>query len=150
MEGLTNQVHLSDEELLDGFYAGSLPGEHLNRCAECRARLKDLSGQRLALETDYRPEDELGFDFLAAQRRRIYTRIDQRQSGGWFVGVRRWATAAGVIVAIGGGLAVVEQQHRSQLERERLSDAQLVADVSQFAASSEPQPAAPLRALFAE
>jgi hypothetical protein len=43
-----------------------------------------------------------------------------------------------------------EQKHQRDLANDRVSDAQLAQDVSRMAQDSEPQPTAPLQALFEE
>lgn len=151
---MDNQLteHLSSEAILAYLYASDDEGDkvsrHLAGCETCRSRVAALPEARKAVEQEYRPENEISFDFLTAQRQRIYSRIDQERRFGWLFVARRWATAAALIVAFASGLAIYE--HSTTPQQPNISDAQLAGEVSQFAANSTPQPAEPISALFQE
>jgi hypothetical protein len=133
--------HLTDDELIASLY---VPDErtHVANCQQCADRLCNLRTRRQELESDYRPEDGVSFEFLAAQRRRIYARIDGEGNPGL-----RWALAAALVIVFSGAV-LVEQHNAAEQSKAHVSDAELAAEVSQFADSPEPEPAAPLRALF--
>ena len=64
--------------------------------------------------------------------------------------MRRWASAAATLLVLGGGLMVYEEHHEQAVMNDKISDAQLAAQVSSMALDSEPQSTAPLQALFEE
>lgn len=139
--------HWTDEQLVAHLYGVEGGEGHFESCPECRARLSQLQANRAGTEAGF--EDAVSFDFLAAQRRKIYARLTER--GSWWsrVQIRRWASAAATVLVLGGGLLVYEER-REQAAHNRLSDAQLAQQVSSMAQDSEPQPTAPLQALFEE
>lgn len=93
---------------------------------------------------------DVSFEFLAAQRRRIYSKVTQPVRWWSHFEVRRWVSAAATLLAVGGGLLLYEENHRQQLMDNKVSDAQLAQEVSSMAQDSEPQPTAPLQKLFEE
>ncbi len=140
-------VHLSDEQLIAHLYGVEPEDTHLESCEECHARLFQMQANRATAEAGL--EEAVGFDFLAAQRRKIYARLSDRS--GWWSGahVRRWASAGATVLVLGGGLLLYEER-RQQATENRVSDAQLAQQVSSMAQDFEPQPTAPLQALFEE
>lgn len=144
--------HLADEEILGFLYAGAAQESrvalHLANCADCRRLLQSMPAQRAATEQHYSAANDVSFEFLTAQRRSIYARIERQENAGWWFGTRRWVAAAGLAVALASGVAVYEQQTRPP--QPAISDAQLAAEVGQFANDSTPQPAEPISALFEE
>lgn len=142
--------HWTDEQLVEHIYGVGPEDKHLEGCLECQGRLASFRQHRQAVERSA-GGDGVTFDFLAAQRRNIYARLADRTSWWPRLGVRRWATAAAAAVALTGGIVVYEntQQHSLQA-RNKISDAQLAQEISQIASDSEPQPIAPLQALFEE
>jgi hypothetical protein len=98
------------------------------------------SSSTAALEPD--------FDFLSAQRRRIYQHISnpQRHSLVWRVAP---ALAASLVLVL-GLLLFNQQRDRDAKVVARPTDAQLVEYVGGAATNPEPAPVAPLQALFQE
>lgn len=145
-----SSTHLSEEEVLSSLYGLVPPGGHLANCPECQARAAALQNACSAVEREYATADAVSADFLAAQRRRIYARLDSRPASLWNIGVRRRASTAAALLVIGGGLAFLTERHPVQVAQEspKVSDEQLAQEIGQFAAESEPEPAEPLRALF--
>ncbi len=149
--------HWTDEQMIDYLYGIGPEDNHLAACKECADRLTVLVSNRSAVEES--AGEGLHSDFLAAQRRKIYARIDERSS--WWSSQRlwRWASAAAAVTVVGGGLAVLEQtqsldlvhhvEQKAQISS-KISDDQLADEVSLLADTPEPQPTAPLQALFAE
>ena len=135
--------HWTDEQLIEHLYGVGPEDGHLQICGECQARLSAAQSVRLRLETDLASDSEpAGYDFLMAQRRRIYARLNEPAKS-W---TGHWAPALAMLVALAGGLVIYDHGFR----QERVSDAQLAREVSCMASDSEPPSTAPLHALFEE
>jgi hypothetical protein len=144
--------HWTDDELIQHLY-GVGPGDgHVNGCRECQARLSAAETERRALEADLSESshEEASYDFLMAQRRRIYAKLSQPANLWTSISVGRWAPAAAALLVLAGGVVVYDQRARQGTVNRHVSDAQLAEDVSCMAVDSEPQSTAPLRALFEE
>jgi len=134
--------HWTDEQLIEYLYGvGPIDG-HIDRCRDCQARLSGMPIRRRLVEESAPADDAVTFDFLAAQRRSIYARL----SGAAHLR-RRWASAAALLV-LGVSVLVYEQKRQPVIPEDQISDADLAQTVSLMAQDSEPQPAAPLQALF--
>ncbi len=140
--------HWTDEQLIAHLYDLGPDDGHIHGCAVCQERLSNMQASRRAIEAAESPGN-VGFDFLAAQRRRIYARLTQPVHWWSQFEIRRWVSAAATILAIGGGLLLYEENHRQQM-MDKVSDAQLAQEVSSMAQDAEPQPTAPLQELFDE
>ncbi len=142
--------HWTDEQLVEHIYGVGPEDGHLESCLECQGRLASFRQHRQAIERSA-GSDGVTFDFLAAQRRNIYARLADRTPWRSRLRMRRWATAAAAAVALTGGIIVYENTQQHSLEaRNKISYAQLAQEISQIASDSEPQPIAPLQALFEE
>jgi predicted anti-sigma-YlaC factor YlaD len=135
--------HWTDEELVAHVYGVGPEKGHLDQCAECQGRFASMLAHRNMLERSA-PQKDVSVEFLAAQRRSIYARLTISQH--W--PLRRWASVATGVLIMGGGMLVYQQQRH--MVDNRISDAQLAADVSRMAADAEPDSTAPLQALFEE
>ncbi len=90
------------------------------------------------------PEPEVSSEFLAAQRRSIYRRLDQPRRNRMSL---RWALSfALVLMMLAGGLTL-ERRHKSA---PALSDEQLFSDLSAMEQSNEPKAIQPMHGLFQE
>ncbi|MDD1749814.1 MAG: hypothetical protein LUO89_08055 [Methanothrix sp.] len=135
--------HLSEDVLLDALYgiAGVEAEAHAGACPECAGRLSELRQRAKAAAAS-----EISDEFLAAQRRKIYQRIERPARGLWW-----WAP----VVAVAGALVVgvfVYRPHRDvkPVASAEVSDAQLFNDVYSLERTPEPSAAAPVHALFEE
>ena len=128
--------HLSDDQLLDRLYGLAEHDPHLEACGECARRWSELRQRRATMAA---PE-EVSFDVLAAQRRKIYARLGERPRG-----QMKWvpAVAAAGLLAIGALLYSPE----APLHPEP-ADAQLFSEVYSMEQSTEPRAAAPIHSLF--
>ena len=89
---------------------------------------------------------EIPVEFLAAQRKKIYERIEQPSRMQWL-----WAPGLAAACALAIGLFVYHPAaQKPQQKRAEISDAQLFGDVYSMEQSLEPAAAAPARALFEE
>ena len=139
--------HWTDEQLIASLYDAGPEDSHLHECVLCWERLSALQANRSRLE---RETDDVDFAFLAAQRRRIYTRLAEpvRPWSGLRL-VRRWASAVAALLVLGGGFMAVEQyQYRHEPTGPRISDVQLAQEMSRMSQDLEAPPVAPLQGLF--
>jgi predicted anti-sigma-YlaC factor YlaD len=140
--------HWTDEQLIEHLYGVGLEASHIDTCDYCRQRLADMKAQRRMVDTVAAVRaNEVPADLLAAQRRSIYARLE-RESG-WMAAwhIRRWAATCATVAILGGATFLFEQQHTQPVQN-KMSDAQLVQEVSQIASDQEPAPVAPLQGLF--
>ena len=142
---MSGHEHLSEDTLLDAVYgvAGNDAETHLRGCANCAQRLHEWQEKRAALAASIEMPD----DFLAAQRRRIYERIERPSRRHWL-----WAPGLAAACALAVGIFVYHpatQQHPVSKSPE-ISDAQLFRDIYSMEQTPEPAAVAPARALFEE
>jgi hypothetical protein len=140
---MSGHEHLSEDSLLDAIYGIATKGAeaHLGVCAECARRLSEWHGTRSA-EAE---SADISGEFLAAQRKQIYARIERPLSKQWL-----WAPGlAGCALA----LVIFAYHPAPKAPREAhadMSDAQLFGEVYSMEQSLEPAAVAPARALFEE
>jgi hypothetical protein len=130
--------HLNDDELLDRLYGLADAPEHLESCADCARRWNQLRERRAEIAAPR----EVSREFLAAQRRKIYSRLGENPHG-----QRKWipaALAAACLLAI--GLFVYRPEPPRQ--HPDSADAQLFSEVYSMEQTTEPRAAAPIHALF--
>lgn len=137
--------HWTEEELLAHLYGVGPEDGHVSKCSECEARLNRMRLARHTHEAQYNAQDDVSFEFLAAQRRQIYSRISQPGA----TLIRRLAPMLAASLVLAGGLVFMKTQGRHEsVVQVKASDTQLVEDVGRMAMDPEPAPTAPLRALF--
>jgi len=69
--------HWTNEEMLAHVYGVGPEDNHPDRCLECRQAVKNLEATHVSML----PTQEPDYQFLAAQRRAIYARIETRRGG---------------------------------------------------------------------
>ncbi len=142
---MSGHEHLSEDTLLDAVYgiAGNEADSHLRRCTDCAQRLHEWHEKRAASVASV----EIPGEELAAQRRKIYERIERPSSKRWL-----WAPGLAAACALAMGIFVYhpapQQQHGNKPVE--ISDSQLFGDIYSMEQSPEPAAAAPVRALFEE
>ena len=150
---MSGHEHLSEDGLLDAVYgiAGNEADAHLHGCADCTQRLHEWHEKRAASAANV----EIPGEFLAAQRRKIYERIERPSRKRWL-----WAPGLAAACALAVGVFVYHpvlqplvqypaaQQQAGQ--RAEISDAQLFGDIYSMEQAVEPAASAPVRALFEE
>jgi hypothetical protein len=145
--------HWTDDELIAYLYGVGPEDNHTATCVQCGQRLADIQRARRCVENQRSPGEDISFDLLAAQRRKIYSRIEQPSRWWSAFRVAGVFTAAAVIV-LTGAVAVWQEAHdaaaRHQAEMAKISDAQLAIEVGQIADCPEPSATQPLKALFEE
>lgn len=141
--------HWTDEQLIAHLYGVGAEDAHVDACPECQARLQAMRSTRELIELAS-SSSEVTFEFLAAQRRKIHRRVTEPVRWWSYLPLRRWASAAGGVAVVAGGLLIVEHDRRQPAVPNNISDAQLARDVSRMAEDPEPPATAPLQALFEE
>lgn len=139
---MSGREHLNENVLLDAIYgiAGADADAHLRNCSECSARLSERKQMR-AVSTG-----ELSSEFLAAQRRAIYQRIEAKPSR-----VRVWAPVLAAACALTVGIFVYRPGAEPKpVASAEVNDSQLFADVFSMEQSLEPSATASVRVLFEE
>lgn len=130
--------HFSDDELLDRLYGIADNDDHLESCPECASRSTALEKRRRELA---QPEP-VSTQFLAAQRRAIYSRLGEQPHSRM-----KWAPALAAACLLIIGLVVYRPIAAPPVHTDS-GDAQLFADVYSMEQSTEPQAAAPIHELF--
>jgi hypothetical protein len=139
--------HCTDEQLIAHLYGVGPEDRHIDSCTDCQQRLLAMRSRRETI--DLASGDGVSFEFLAAQRRRVYEKISQPARWWSQLEPRRCAAGAAALLVVAGGLLFFENAHKAAAPS-TISDAQLAQDVSRMAADPEPPATAPLQALFEE
>jgi len=132
--------HLTDDQLIDRVYGIEPDGgsAHLAECDVCSARWS-------AFEQRHRemiPARPVAAEFLTAQRRKIYLRLDQQP------GTRlKWVPAlvAACLLAV---MVLVHRPAQPPARNPDTGDAQLFSEVYSMEQSTEPRAASPIHELF--
>lgn len=132
-------THLTDDQLIARIYGVSEDEEHIAECAECASRLERFERRRAELA---RPA-EASAEFLAAQRRAVYARMDGGSRRLW-----KWIPAAAAAFVIAVGLLVYRPAAPAPAPTPDAADAQLFSEMYSMAQSTEPRAAAPIHGLF--
>jgi hypothetical protein len=145
---MNEQGHLTEDVLLDAMYgiAGDGHQAHAGACPECAGRLIEMR-QRASVGMDaLNTSGAISDEFLSAQRRKIYQRIDQPSRRLWW-----WAPGLAMASALVVGI-LVYQPHRAPTpaSHSEISDAQLFSEVYSMERTPEPSATAPVHALFEE
>jgi hypothetical protein len=142
---MSGHEHLSEDALLNAVYgiAGDDAAAHLRGCADCAQRLHEWQEKRASTVASVEIQD----DFLAAQRRKIYERLENPSRKRWL-----WAPGLAAACALGVGIFVYHPtpQQRPVKQSAEISDAQLFGDIYSMEQAVEPAAAAPARGLFEE
>jgi hypothetical protein len=136
--------HLNDDALMDGLYGLTDNEPHLRECAICSKRFSEWRRKRESLAAAAQVAAEVSSDFLAAQRRKIYARLEQPEPKRL-----RWAPALVMACLVAVGVLVYHPAPSpAPQQRGEVSDSQLFSDAYTMSQSLEPSAAAPIHALF--
>jgi anti-sigma factor RsiW len=134
--------HLSDDALLDALYGLADHEPHLRGCAICAQRFGEWRRRRESLAAA--ADGGVSSDFLAAQRRKIYERLERPEPKRL-----RWAPALAMACLVAVGVLVYHPATPpTPQQRADVSDSQLFSDAYSMDQSLEPIAAAPIHALF--
>ena len=150
-------THWTSDQLLDKLYgisdAAPAAETHLKDCPDCSARWDRLTMQRSAVLESPKVSDEV----LAAQRRKIYARMDEKPA--WWhslVSQKGFAASAAAVLLIVGGLAFFRTGTAPvakpvvAVQQQEVSDSQFFAEMSRIEQSAMPQAVSPIKALFVQ
>lgn len=132
-------MHRSNSELVEHLYGVAGHDEHLEECTECQGRLEQMRAARqsfLALPA------EIPADFLAAQRKQIWQRIEGRRNGSRFLQPLVAATATLALVA--GFFLWTPARQRLPFGAPQKPDYTWLAEVAAEANTSVPRSMRPL------
>jgi hypothetical protein len=106
----------------------------------------------LLRQTRNQPEPEVSSEFLAAQRRSIYKRIESSPRR-WFL--RRWALSFAMLLLMVAGGVTLGLHYKTTpaappASSAQVSDDQLFSDLAAMDESSEPKAIQPMHGLFEE
>lgn len=130
--------HWTEIDFQNWLYGIKDEDQHVAACADCRLEMERLREQRGRLTQ----EPEVSADFLAAQRRSIYSRLEEGRAGhraAW-----RWVLSTAMLLAIVVGLTI-PRWHKTAPP---ISDDQLFRELSAMEQSAEPKAIAPMHDLF--
>jgi hypothetical protein len=137
--------HLKMDELVDRLYGVVADGdvsrdEHLKSCVDCQSRWNEMR----RLKAEIAAPAPVSNDFLAAQRRKIYSRLDEKPRTSL-----AWAPALAATALLAIGIAVYRPAATPiHLAQPDAADTQLFAEVYSMEQSAEPSVAAPIHTLF--
>ena len=136
--------HLSDDALLDALYGLTGNEAHVRECAICAQRFNEWRQKRESLAGTADVSTDVTSDFLAAQRRKIYERLERPEPKRL-----RWAPALAMACLVAVGVLVYHPATPpTPPQRGDVSDSQLFSDAYTMDQSLEPSAAAPIHALF--
>ncbi len=136
--------HWTEDDFTNWVYGLKAGDAHLEGCRECRAIAQTVLERRAAVvETP-----EVPSDFLAAQRRAIYSRLDQPQRS--WVHARWLASALMLLIVIIASIGLLQRSSSSKAPLATPADAKLFSDLVAIEESNEPRAVQPIENLFEE
>jgi hypothetical protein len=131
--------HWTETDFQHWLYGLKEPDAHAGGCSECQAEMQRLETLRRAVTR----EPVISPEFLAAQRRNIYARLEQapRHNGkAW-----SWVLSTAMLIALAVALAIPRWLHKPAAP---ISDEQLFSDLAAMEQSAEPKAIQPMHNLF--
>lgn len=137
-----NGAHWSEQDLINHVYGIAPAADHLDACAECRARAAELSARR----TQAAQPPEVSSEFLAAQRRSIYRKLG-REPRRRFHAMPAFAAALVLLVA-----TLLFRPHPDAPPPlvTSAADSKLFSDLYAIEENPEPQAVQTMQSLFEE
>lgn len=129
--------HWTETDFRNWTYGLREQDQHVAECPECRTSLERLAKQRERIIA----EPEVSPEFLAAQRRRIYQRLEEHR---WNNLPLRWVLSAAMLLVMVAGITF-QQLHKPPAA---ISDEQLFSDLSSIEQTAEPKAIQPIHNLF--
>ena len=130
--------HWTELDFQNWLYGLKEQDGHVEQCAECRAEMERLQRTRQQVTQ----EPQISQEFLAAQRRNIYNRLEEAPRHKWIAW--RWVLSTAMLLAIVVGLTL-PRWHKSAPP---ISDEQLFSDLAAMEQTAEPKAIQPMHSLF--
>ncbi len=137
-----NGIHYTEDDLLDRLYGIGRGDTHLETCQACRGRWLELARRRKEVLS----VPELASEWLAAQRRKVYERLERGERG---ASSPRFAPASALALVALVAVMLVRPAPRVEPVIAQ-NDRQFFAEAHSLISSDEPQATAPIRYLFEE
>jgi len=132
--------HWTENDFKEWLYGLKEPDSHTETCPDCSAELERLAlTRRRVLATP-----EVSEEFLAAQRRAIYNRLQHATRN---FAPLRWAVSIAVLLAVAISLTLPHSKNASVT---LTNDEQLYSDLARIEQTDEPKAIQPLHNLFEE
>jgi anti-sigma factor RsiW len=132
--------HWTETDFQHWLYGLRDQDRHLEECPVCRRELERLQRERARMTAE---PDEVSHEFLAAQRREIYQKIEAPRHNPFAF---RWVFSAAMVLLMIAGITF-QQLHKTA---PAISDEQLFSDLSSIEQSAEPKAIQPIHNLFEE
>lgn len=130
--------HWTQIDFQDWLYGLKDEDQHVRECTVCQTEMARLSAERRQITA----EPSVSADFLAAQRRSIYRRLEGSPARNW--AAWRWVLSTAMLLALVFGLTI-PRWHKTAPP---ISDDQLFRDLSAIEQNAEPQAIEPMHNLF--
>ena len=134
--------HWTKEDFNHWLYGLKDDDGHFAECAQCRSESERL----LAIRKQITVEPEVAPEFLAAQRRAIYERLQQPRRRH---APMRWVMSLATVVLV-VGLSIAFLRPRAPQPIYTHADEQLFSDLTSIEQTSEPRAIQPMHNLFEE
>lgn len=134
-------THWTEREITHWLYGLVTDTTHLEECSECRERTEAAA----ALRKKVTAPPEVSWEFLAAQRRAIYRRMDRPQPL-WLRA--RWIASVAMLLFVAVFSLTFLKQPAAVTPLESPADAKLYSDLVAIDQSNEPKAVAPIEKLF--
>jgi len=134
--------HWTENDFQHWLYGLKDPDQHLDECPDCRSEIERLSRRRAAIAASAEAS-EVSPEFLAAQRRQIYRRLEEPRRNPVLL---RWVLSAAMLLLMVAGITF-QQLHKAP---PAISDEQLFSDLSSIEQTAEPKAIQPIHNLFEE
>jgi hypothetical protein len=129
--------HWTEIDFQNWLYGLKEQDPHVVECPECSGELERLKRERGRITA----EPEVSHEFLAAQRRAIYNRLDEKPSSRIAM---RWVLSAAMLLVMVFGFTI----QRWLRPGPSVSDEQLFSDLAAMDQRTEPTAIQPMHALF--
>jgi len=134
--------HWTETDFQNWLYGLREEDQHLSECSECQGEMERLNRERHRIAA----QPEVSREFLAAQRRRIYQRLEQPRRN---THALRWVLSAATLLLMIVGITF--QQLALHKKPSAMSDDEkLFRDLSSIEQSAEPKAIQPIHNLFEE
>ena len=131
--------HWTETDFQHWLYGLKDADRHLDECLRCRSESERLSAERRRIIA----EPEVPHEFLAAQRRGVYRRLEERPRN---VMAWRWVLSTAMLLVMVIGFTVSRMHNQSP----GISDEQLFSELAAMEQRAEPKAIQPMHSLFEE